>query len=77
VSAQPEVPVPAPHGTYAAAMAHQTRQEERCALCKRAAALYMKGYRDRGKAAPGLGWPLQLTPARPRRWFPVAGGPHG
>jgi len=52
------------HGTYAALQAHRARKEKPCTPCKRAAAVYMKAYRKRGRCAPGLGWPLQSAPDR-------------
>ena len=58
----PDRPDTAPHGTYAALIAHKARKEEPCALCKRAGALYMKAYRNRDKCAAGLGWPLRSMP---------------
>jgi hypothetical protein len=49
---QPETPDTAPHGTYAALIAHRARKEEPCEICRRAGALYMKAYRNRDKCAP-------------------------
>lgn len=55
------------HFTYAGVQAHKTRNEKPCTLCLRAAAAYMKAYRNHDRCAPGIGWPLR-TLAEVKRW---------
>jgi hypothetical protein len=45
-------------GTRSGNVWHQNRNELSCVPCSRAAAVYQQEVRQRGKCAPGLGWPL-------------------
>lgn len=55
-------PVPITHGTYKGFQLHALRDERPCTPCYVANAAYHQRYRQRGKCASGLGWPL--LPAR-------------
>jgi hypothetical protein len=57
-------PVLIAHGTRNGFQAHKNRGERpvRCTPCNEANNAWFQEYRQRGKCAPGLGWPL--LPAR-------------
>ena len=62
------------HGSPAGYQAHVKRREIACQLCLDAQSRYLSDYRrrhrERGKCAPGLGWPLQSA-AEASRYRPV------
>jgi len=62
-------------GTYAGLQAHRKAEEDPCANCLRAAAIYHKAHRQRDKCAPGLGWPLRSIPVMRKRRKTGVGAP--
>jgi hypothetical protein len=55
---QPRAQKPAAHGTRAGFQAHKLHGERPCTPCNEANNAYFQAYRNRGRCAPGLGWPL-------------------
>ena len=50
------------HGTHTGFTMHQQRGTKPCDWCRHGNNLYRQRQRDKGKCAPGLGWPV--LPAR-------------
>lgn len=52
-------------GTRSGAAWHRNRGQPVCDPCMQGEKIYHSEWRDRGKCAPGLGWPLSLKRSRP------------
>jgi hypothetical protein len=52
-------PRPINHGTRGGYLTHKNRDELACIPCAEANRVYIRKHRQRGKCAPGLGWPLE------------------